>query len=211
MSARVVTFDVPSPLGALRCAATPAGLALVALPGSDFAVQLTDVAPDAPRARGSHPAAQQLRGEWNDTSPAPGRPLLVSMAGPGDRKRTPRVAGSGMPNEPVLDPLSGAAHSYLGNGGSLFGYDSVPADPDEFGGRVGDLLREGDERLLERRYLDAIPLFEEALAADPGNVELESCTRMLADPATNGLRIDGAGGSSPSASGASSVSESPNG
>ena len=69
-----------------------------------------------------------------------------------------------------LDPLSQSAHSYLGNGGSLFGYDSVPADPGEFEGPVGELLTLGDDHLLARRYREALGPFREALAADPGNV-----------------------------------------
>ncbi len=69
-----------------------------------------------------------------------------------------------------LDPFSRSAHSYLGNGGSLFGYDSVPADPGEFDGRVGELLTLGDDHLLARRYREALGPFREALAADPGNV-----------------------------------------
>ena len=69
-----------------------------------------------------------------------------------------------------LDPFSQSAHSYLGNGGSLFGYDSVPADPGEFGGPVGELLTLGDDHLLARRYREALGPFREALGADPGNV-----------------------------------------
>ncbi|MYA13068.1 MAG: tetratricopeptide repeat protein [Gemmatimonadetes bacterium] len=69
-----------------------------------------------------------------------------------------------------LDPYAQGAHSYLGNGGSLLGYDSVPADPAEFDGRIGELLAEGDEHLLARRYEEAMGPFREVLAADPGNV-----------------------------------------
>jgi len=68
-----------------------------------------------------------------------------------------------------LDPFSQAAHSYLGNGGSLLGYDSVPADPGEFDGRVGELLALGDGHLLGRRYREALAPFHEVLASDPGN------------------------------------------
>lgn len=68
-----------------------------------------------------------------------------------------------------LDPFSQAAHSYLGNGGSLLGYDSVPADPGEFDGRVGELLALGDGHLLARRYREAMAPFQEVLASDPGN------------------------------------------
>lgn len=69
-----------------------------------------------------------------------------------------------------LDPYAQGAHSYLGNGGSLLGYDSVPADPAEFDGRVGELLAVGDEHLLTRRYEEAMGPFREVLAADPRNV-----------------------------------------
>lgn len=69
-----------------------------------------------------------------------------------------------------LDPFSQGAHSYLGNGGSLVGYESVPADPGEFDGRVGELLALGDRHLLARRYRDAMEPFREVLATDPGNV-----------------------------------------
>ncbi len=69
-----------------------------------------------------------------------------------------------------LDPYSQGAHSYLGNGGSILGYDSVPADPAEFDGRVGELLSRGDEHLLARRYEDAMGPFREVLTTDPGNV-----------------------------------------
>ena len=69
-----------------------------------------------------------------------------------------------------LDPFSHSAHSYLGNGGSLFGYDSVAADPGEFDGRTGELLTLGDGHLLARRYREAIAPFREVLAMDPGNV-----------------------------------------
>lgn len=68
-----------------------------------------------------------------------------------------------------LDPYSLAAHSYLGNGGSLSGYDSVPADPGEFDGRIGELLALGDEHLLARRYREAMGPFHEVLAIDSGN------------------------------------------
>lgn len=68
-----------------------------------------------------------------------------------------------------LDPFSQSAHSYLGNGGSLLGYDSVPADPGEFDGRVGELLALGDGHLLARRYREALATFHEVLATDPGN------------------------------------------
>ena len=68
-----------------------------------------------------------------------------------------------------LDPFAQGAHSYLGNGGSLVGYDSVPADPGEFDGRVGELLAVGDAHLLARRYRDAMDPFREVLATDPGN------------------------------------------
>ena len=68
-----------------------------------------------------------------------------------------------------LDPFSQGAHSYLGNGGSLLGYDSVPADPGEFDGHVGELLALGDEHLLARRYREALAPFHEVLATDPGN------------------------------------------
>ncbi len=69
-----------------------------------------------------------------------------------------------------LDPFSQDAHSYLGNGGSLIDYDSVPADPNDFDGRVGELLALGDGFLLNRRYDEASDPFHEALAMDPGNV-----------------------------------------
>ena len=69
-----------------------------------------------------------------------------------------------------LDPYAQGAHSYLGNGGSLLGYDSVPADPAEFDGRVGELLALGDEHLLTRRYEEAMGPFQEVVALDPGNV-----------------------------------------
>lgn len=69
-----------------------------------------------------------------------------------------------------LDPYAQGAHSYLGNGGSLLGYDSVPADPSEFDGRIGELLALGDEHLLVRRYDEAMGPFREVLATDPGNV-----------------------------------------
>ena len=68
-----------------------------------------------------------------------------------------------------LDPFSQGAHSYLGNGGSLFGYDSVPADPGEFDGRIGELLTLGDQHLLARRYSEAMDPFREVLATDPAN------------------------------------------
>ena len=68
-----------------------------------------------------------------------------------------------------LDPFSQSAHSYLGNGGSLLGYDSVPADPGEFDGRVGELLTLGDRHLLARRYGDALDPFREVLTTDPRN------------------------------------------
>ncbi len=68
-----------------------------------------------------------------------------------------------------LDPFSQSAHSYLGNGGSLLGYDSVPADPGEFEGPVGELLALGDGHLLARRYREALAPFREVLATDPGN------------------------------------------
>ena len=70
----------------------------------------------------------------------------------------------------ALDPYAQGAHSYLGNGGSLLGYDSVPADPAEFDGRIGELLAMGDEHLLARQYEEAMGPFREVLAADPGNV-----------------------------------------
>ena len=69
-----------------------------------------------------------------------------------------------------LDPFSHGAHSYLGNGGSLFGYDSVPADPSEFDGRVAELLTLGDTHLLARRYREAMGPFRDVLAEEPGNV-----------------------------------------
>ena len=69
----------------------------------------------------------------------------------------------------TLDPYSLAAHSYLGNGGSLAGYDSIPADPGEFDGRVGELLVLGDGHLLARRYREAMGPFHEALTIDSGN------------------------------------------
>ena len=69
-----------------------------------------------------------------------------------------------------LDPFSHGAHSYLGNGGSLFGYDSVPADPSEFDGRVGELLTLGDTHLLARRYREAMGPFRDVLAEEPSNV-----------------------------------------
>ena len=68
-----------------------------------------------------------------------------------------------------LDPFSHAAHAYLGNGGSLFGYDSVAADPGEFDGRLGELLALGDEHLLARRYREALGPFHEVLTLDSGN------------------------------------------
>ena len=69
-----------------------------------------------------------------------------------------------------LNPYSQGAHSYLGNGGSLLGYDSVPGGPAEFDGRIGELLSLGDEHLLARRYQEAMGPFHEVLAVDPGNV-----------------------------------------
>ena len=59
----LVTFTVDTPLGALRCAATEKGLALVALPGSDWKRQLARLAKahGEPSADASHPAAKQLR------------------------------------------------------------------------------------------------------------------------------------------------------
>ena len=69
-----------------------------------------------------------------------------------------------------LDPFNHSAHSYLGNGGSLFGYDSVPADPSEFDGRVGELLTLGDTHLLARRYREAMGPFRDVLAEEPSNV-----------------------------------------
>lgn len=68
-----------------------------------------------------------------------------------------------------LDPFSLGAHSYLGNGGSLSGYDSASADPGEFDGRLGELLALGDEHLLARRYREATGPFHEALTLDSGN------------------------------------------
>ena len=69
-----------------------------------------------------------------------------------------------------FDPFNHSAHSYLGNGGSLFSYDSVPVDPSEFDGRVGELLTLGDMHLLTRRYREAMEPFRDVLATDPSNV-----------------------------------------
>jgi len=65
VSGRVVAFDVPSPLGTLRCAATSRGLALVTLPGSDHDASLARLAPHGAVRRARHPAAAQLRA-WFD-------------------------------------------------------------------------------------------------------------------------------------------------
>jgi methylated-DNA-[protein]-cysteine S-methyltransferase len=59
----LVTFTVDTPRGALRCAATEKGLALVALPGSDWKGQLARLAKvhGTPADDEGHPAAKELR------------------------------------------------------------------------------------------------------------------------------------------------------
>lgn len=59
----LVTFEVDSPFGKLRCAATKKGLALVALPKSDWDAQLARLAKihGAPVVDARHPAAKELR------------------------------------------------------------------------------------------------------------------------------------------------------
>lgn len=57
----IVTFATETALGPLRGAATADGLALLALPGSDFATPLARLAAGATVREGRHPAAAQLR------------------------------------------------------------------------------------------------------------------------------------------------------
>ena len=59
----LVTFTVDTPLGAMRCAVTPKGLALVALPGSDWKTPIARLAKvhGAPAADEGHRAAKELR------------------------------------------------------------------------------------------------------------------------------------------------------
>ena len=63
MSAEIVTFDVDSPVGTLRCAATQHGLALVVFPGSPFDEPLARLAAGAPVRRGRSAAARELT-DW---------------------------------------------------------------------------------------------------------------------------------------------------
>lgn len=59
----LVTFDIDSPFGPLRCAATPKGLALVVLPGGDWDEPLARLAKihGPPRIDEKHAAAKELR------------------------------------------------------------------------------------------------------------------------------------------------------
>ncbi len=63
MTADIVRFEVASPVGALRCAASRIGLALIAFPGSEFDEPLARLAADARVVRRRHPAATELR-DW---------------------------------------------------------------------------------------------------------------------------------------------------
>ena len=80
----LVTFTVETPRGALRCAATPRGLALVALPGSDWKKQLARLAKvhGAPREDAGHAAAKELRAYVAGKSRTFRTPVDLSLATP---------------------------------------------------------------------------------------------------------------------------------
>jgi len=59
-NSEVLTFSVQSPLGTLRCAATPNGLAVLTLPGGSFAEQVAVLGGER-REVSDHPAARELR------------------------------------------------------------------------------------------------------------------------------------------------------
>jgi methylated-DNA-[protein]-cysteine S-methyltransferase len=80
----LVTFTVDTPRGALRCAATPKGLALVALPGSEWKRQLARLAEvhGAPAADDGHRAAKQLRAYVNGKRRSFTVPVDLELATP---------------------------------------------------------------------------------------------------------------------------------
>ena len=84
----LVTFTDDTPRGALRCAATPRGLALVALPGSEWRPQLARLAKvhGAPREDDSHAAAKELRAYVAGKSRTFRTPVDLELATPFARK-----------------------------------------------------------------------------------------------------------------------------
>jgi len=84
----LVTFTVDTTLGALRCAATKKGLALVALPGSDWKRQIARLAKahGEPSADASHPAAKQLRAYVDGKRRSFTVPVDLELATPFARK-----------------------------------------------------------------------------------------------------------------------------
>lgn len=89
----LVTFVVDAPIGALRCAATPKGLALVALPGGDFDAPLARLAKlhGAPRKDDGHAAAKALSAYFAGTRRDFGVPVDLELATPFARKVLTRL------------------------------------------------------------------------------------------------------------------------
>lgn len=84
----LVTFVVDAEIGSLRCAATPKGLALVALPGGDYDAPLARLAKihGPPRADDSHAAAKALRAYFAGKRRDFGVPVDLELATPFARR-----------------------------------------------------------------------------------------------------------------------------
>jgi methylated-DNA-[protein]-cysteine S-methyltransferase len=84
----LTTFKIPTPHGPMRGAVTPNGLALVALPGSDWGAQLARLAKlhGPPKADESHLAAKELRAYIAGKLHAFSVPIDLELATPFARK-----------------------------------------------------------------------------------------------------------------------------
>lgn len=125
MSGGLVTFTVAWDLGPLRGAATPRGLALVALPGSDCEEQFTRLAAihGPPRTDDRHPAARELRAYLDRKLREFTVPLDLELAAPFARK--------------VLGKLCDVPYGKLTTYGELAARAGSPRGARAVGGAVG--------------------------------------------------------------------------
>jgi methylated-DNA-[protein]-cysteine S-methyltransferase len=121
----LVTFEVDSPFGKLRCAATKKGLALVALPRSEWDAPLARLAKThgPPCADERHAAAKELREYVAGARSEFTVPVDLELASPFARK--------------VLTKLRGVGHGELTTYGALAADVGRPGGARAIGGAVG--------------------------------------------------------------------------
>ena len=123
---KVLRFDLPTPHGPLRCAATARGLALITLPGGDFDAQFDErfgpdvAARDAPR----HPARRELERYVGGKLRTFGTPIDLSGFSP-FRTR-------------VLEALYAVPFAHLVTYGELAAAAGSPGGARAVGGAVGN-------------------------------------------------------------------------